>query len=380
MSLESIRPTVLDIDLDALRYNFQALQSHVGGAALMPILKANAYGHGLITCARYLSEWGAAYLGVAFVEEGIELRKAGVKIPVLALGGVAGRQIESFLEYDIDLTASSIMKLDAIERVAQKLNKRPRVHLKIDTGMERIGVHSYSARSFLERALACNQCQIVGIFSHFATAENVDLGFAQEQLRRFKEVLGMAEEIGLKFKWTHMANSGAILQLPDSHFNMVRPGLTLFGLAPSQHLSSQIDLRPVASLRSEVVYFKVIPPGVGVSYDMTWQSSEQTRIATVACGYGDGYSRRLSNCGEVLIRGKRYPIVGKVCMDQFMVNLGAGEAYNGDTVILIGRQGDQKIDAESVAHLVQTDIRDVLLSINQRVPRCYHLDGDVFCE
>lgn len=346
----------------------------------MPILKANAYGHGLITCARYLSEWGATYLGVAFVEEGIELRKAGIKTPVLALGGVAGRQIESFLEYDIDLTASSIMKLDAIESVARKLNKSPRVHLKIDTGMERIGVHSYNARTFLERARVCKQCKIVGIFSHFATAENVDLGFADEQLRRFKEVLAVAEGIGLKFDWTHMANSGAILQLPNSHFNMVRPGLTLFGLPPAQHLSGSIDLRPVASLRSEVVYFKVIPAGVSVSYDMTWHSTEQTRIVTVACGYGDGYSRRLSNCGEVLIRGKRYPIVGKVCMDQFMVNLGAGEAYNGDTVVLIGRQGDQEIGAESIASLVQTDIRDVLLSINQRVPRCYHLDGDVFCE
>lgn len=378
--MDTIRPTVMEIDLDALRHNFLLLQNQVAGAALMPILKANAYGHGLLTCARYLAEWGACSFGVAFVEEGVSLRRAGIKVPILALGGVAGRQIENFLEYDIDLTASSIMKLEAIEEVARKLNKHPRVHLKIDTGMERIGVHSYNARGFLEKAKRCKYCRIAGIFSHLADSEQNDLSFAQTQLKRFRDVLGVAEEIELKPSWIHLANSGAILQLPESHFNLVRPGLALFGLAPSDHLKGRLNLRPVASLKSEVVYFKVIPAEVGVSYDLIWRSSKQTRIATVACGYGDGYPRRLSNCGEVLIRGRRYPIIGKVCMDQFMVDIGEGEAYNGDSVVLFGKQGDQEIGADTIATIVQTDVRDVLLSINQRVPRCYHYQGTVFCE
>lgn len=380
----SIRPTVMDVDLDALERNFRRLQQHAAPAKVMPILKANAYGHGLLPCARVLEAAGAERFGVAFLEEGIALRRAGIQAPILALGGVSGTQIDDFLQYRIEITASSVWKLRKIEEAAARLGTRAAVHLKIDTGMERIGMHYYSAQQLLEAALQCRHCDITGVFSHFATSEQQDMSFAREQRARFIECLSFYERRGAPHPPQHMSNSGAIIQFPEASFDAVRPGLLLWGISPAPHMNaavSALGLERVMSLKSEVVYFKVVKEGAGVSYDLTWTAPRQTRIVTIPIGYGDGYSRRLTNRGSMIIRGKRCPIVGKVCMDQTMVDIGPdGTAYNGDEAVLLGRQGAEEITVEELSALVDTDPRDILCATNQRIPRRYHRAGEAWIE
>ncbi|MCB0322856.1 MAG: alanine racemase, partial [Bdellovibrionales bacterium] len=376
-----LRPTVAEIDLDALVANFRTIQAAVGPARVLPILKANAYGHGLVPCARALEKEGASFFGVALLEEGIALRQAGIRVPIMALGGIAGRQIDGFLTHGIDITASSVMKLQQVEATARKLGVRARVHLKIDTGMERIGVHYYTAESLLAEAVACQHIEIVSVFSHFATAEQEDLGFAKIQLERFLECTAFFERRSLPMPLRHMANSGAVLQFQEAHLDLVRPGLALFGVSPAPHLAGRLSLQPVLSLRSEIVFFKVVRAGASVSYDRTWTAPEDTRIVTVPIGYGDGFSRRLSNRGSVLLRGKRYPLVGKICMDQLMVDIGPdGVGYNGDEVVLIGTQGGERISIEELTELVETDPRDILTSLNVRLPRRFHQGGREFLQ
>ncbi len=365
------RPTRIDIDLDALMHNYSELKRHVAPARLMPVLKANAYGHGAVRCAKCLEDLGADYFAVAFLEEAIVLRDAGIRTPILAVGGISGRQAEGFIRYNVDITASSVDKLRRIDEVASKLGQRARIHLKIDTGMERIGTHYYNAESLFQAASEATSCDIVGIFSHLACAEQEDTRFSKLQFERFQELLTSFERKFEKPVLRHIANSGGLLRFPQSHYDIVRPGLALYGFAPAPDLKDILDLRPVLTLRSEVVYFKVVEPGVGVSYDHSWKTSKQTRIVTVPIGYGDGYPRRLSNKAAVLIRGKKYPIVGTICMDQFMVDIGWDEAFLGDEVVLIGDQGDESISVCDLARTLETDPREVLCGLNARVPRTF---------
>ncbi|MCI0647242.1 MAG: alanine racemase [Chloroflexi bacterium] len=366
-----VRPTQVEINLDRLAENYRAIQQAVAPTAVMPTLKANAYGHGLVEVARHLASLGTPYLGVAFLEEGILLREAGVATPILVLGGILGNQVPLFLEYDLTLTASSIEKLAQTDGAARAMGTTARVHLKIDTGMERIGVHYYSAAGLLEAAARCDHCQVEGIYSHFANSDDADLTSARVQLARFQEVLEQYAQYGLPRPICHMANSGAILQLPESYFDLVRVGILLYGVYPSAEVARTIAVRPALSWKSRVVYFKVVQPGHPVSYGSTWQSDHQVRVVTIPVGYGDGYFRSLSNEALVIIRGKKYPVVGRVCMDQMMVNIEWDSAYNGDEVILIGESGDQAITCDDLAEWAGTIPYEVLTNINTRVPRVY---------
>jgi alanine racemase len=370
-----LRPTYAEIDLNRLTQNFRAIERVVAPARIMPILKANAYGHGLVEIAHHVVSLGAAYLGVAFLEEGILLREAGVKAPILVMGGILGNQVPIFLKHDLSLTASSVEKLVQINEAARTLGVQARVHLKIDTGMERIGVHYYSAESLLETSLSCEHCLVEGIYSHFANAEAASLNFAREQLRRFERVLSFYEERGLTPPIRHMANSGAILQLPRSHFDMVRPGILLYGVYPSSHLSRAIGVRPALSWKSRVVYFKVVQPDHPVSYGSTWQSDHMVRVVTVPVGYGDGYFRGMSGKAQVIIRGQKYPVIGRICMDQMMVNIEWDTAYNDDEVLLIGEAGESTIRCEELAEWAGTIPYEILTNINTRVPRVYLRSG-----
>jgi alanine racemase len=367
----SLRPTIVEISLARLADNFRAIQGAVGRAAVMPILKANAYGHGLVPVARHFALLGATYFGVAFLEEAVALREAGITQPILVMGGIFGDQIPLFLRHDLTLTASSIDKLKQIEEEAGRTGVTARVHLKIDTGMERIGIHYYSARGLLERAAECRHAHVEGIYSHFANADAADLTSARLQLARFLEVLEWYDKQGVKPPIRHIANSGAVLQLPESHLDLVRPGILLYGVYPSDEVRKTIVVEPALSMRSRVVYFKVVNPGHPVSYGSTWQSDHPVRVVTVPVGYGDGYFRALSNVAHVLIRGKKYPVVGRVCMDQIMVNLEWETAYNGDVVTLLGRDGDEIITCEHLAEWAGTIPYEVLTNINTRVPRVY---------
>ena len=373
-----VRPTHVEVNLSRLTENYRAIERAVAPATIMPILKANAYGHGLVEVARHFSFLGAPYLGVAYLEEGILLRESGITTPILVLGGILGNQVPLFLKYDLTLTASSLEKLEQINKAAKAMDKRAKIHLKIDTGMERLGVHYYSAEPLLKASLACNDCQIEGVFSHFANSDSADLTSAQQQLDRFNEVLEFYERHGVSPPLRHFANSGAILQLPASHFDMVRPGIMLYGVYPSREVPRTIPIKPALSWKTQVVYFKVVKPGHPVSYGSTWQSDHMVRVVTIPAGYGDGYFRSLSNKSSVIIRGKKYPVVGLVCMDQMMVNIEWETAYNGDEVILLGQSPDtgETITCGDLAEWAGTIPYEVLTNINTRVSRIYTTEDE----
>lgn len=367
-----LRPTHIQINLDNLTANYTAIEQHVGESKVMPIVKANAYGHGLVQVARHFENIGAKYIGVAFLEEGILLRESGIKLPILVLGGILGDQVPAFLEHGLTLTASSIEKLNQVEEIAAGLGVKAKVHLKIDTGMERLGVHYYSADAMLEASLKCKHVEIEGIFSHFANADAEDLASARMQLERFHEVLRFYEKRSLPMPLRHMANSGGVLQLPEAHLDIVRPGILLYGVYPSDEVRQTVAVKPALRWTSRVVYFKVVKPDHPVSYGSIWQSDHMVRVVTVPVGYGDGYFRSMSEKAEVILRGKRYPVVGRICMDQFMVNLEWETGYNGDEVILIGETDDgTRITTEDLARWAGTIPYEILTNINTRVPRVY---------
>lgn len=368
---EVMRPTVVEVSLARLGDNLRAVRAAVAPAAVMPIVKANAYGHGLVEVARHLVALGAPSLGVAFLEEALALRRAGVAVPILVMGGILGNQIPVFLRHGLTLTASSIDKLRQIDDAARDLGVTAKVHLKIDTGMERIGVHYYSAHGLLERASECRHTVVEGIYSHFAAADAADLTSARVQLARFLEVLEWYDKQGVPPPVRHIANSGAILQLPESHLDLVRAGILLYGVYPSPEVRRTIAVRPALSWKSRVVYFKVVTPGHAVGYGSTWQADHPVRVVTIPVGYGDGYFRALSNAAEIIVRGRKYPVVGRVCMDQVMVNIEWDTAYNGDEVVLLGEAGGEAITCEDLAGWAGTIPYEVLTNINTRVPRVY---------
>jgi alanine racemase len=370
-----LRPTHLEIDLAQLRANHQAIAAAVAPARVMPILKANAYGHGLTEVARALERSAAPppYVGVAYLEEGLRLRQQGVRLPVLVLGGIVGSQIPLFIEHDLTLTASSVDKLRAIDAHAAAAGRPATVHLKIDTGMERIGVHWYSAGPLLEESLRCPHVRVEGVFTHLANAEGPDLTHARLQLERFAEVLRFYEQRSLPVPLRHAANSGAILQLPESDLDLVRPGVLFYGArpAPGVPAARAVPVAPALRWLTRVVFFKVVQPGNPVSYGSLWSPREPARVVTLPVGYGDGYTRAMSERAEVLIGGRRYPVVGRICMDQVMVSIGWDSAYNGDEVVLLGSQGDASISIEDLARWAGTIPHEMLTNINTRVPRVF---------
>jgi alanine racemase len=371
-----VRPTQVEVNLTRLTENLRAIRQKVAPAKVMAILKANAYGHGMVEVARHMVAVGADYLGVAVLEEGILLREQGITAPILVLGGIMGNQVPLFVKHHLTLTASSLEKLGQIDEAAAQMGVTAKVHLKIDTGMERIGVHYYNAEALLEASLRCQNVEVEGIFTHFASSDSADLSSACLQLERFQEVLRFYERRSLPPPpLRHTANSGAILQLPESYFDIVRPGILLYGVYPSKEVARSVMVRPALKWKSHVVYFKVVKPDHPVGYGSTWQSDHMVRLVTVPVGYGDGYFRSMSHKAEVIIRGKRYPVVGRIAMDQITVNIEWDSAYNGDEVILIGESGGSSdspaITCEDLADWAGTIPYEILTNINTRVPRVY---------
>ena len=372
----SQRPTRIVVDLDVLGGNLRAIRAKVG-VPVMAIVKANAYGHGLVPVAHHLQAQGVEQLGVAFVEEGMALRRAGITVPILVLGGILGRQVGQLIQHDLEITVSSLDKLRKVEAAAERLGRRAVVHLKIDTGMERIGVHSYSCGPMIEAAVASTWCTVKGVYSHLACADDPGSTMTALQLERFFEACAHFERIGAPMPIRHLANSGGVLHYPQTWLDMVRPGIMLYGVLPDPGAHRTVEVKPALSLISQVVYFKTVLAGHPVGYGATWAPPHDTHVVTVPIGYGDGYPRALSNCGEVLIRGQRRPIVGRLCMDQFMVDLGPdGTAYVEDDVVLIGTQGGETISVEDVALRAGTIGYEILTRLNERVPREY-LGGSV---
>jgi alanine racemase len=309
---------------------------------------------------------------VAFVEEGIALRRAGLRLPILVLGGIFRPQVADYLRHALEITVSSLDKLRQVEAVAEALGQRARVHLKIDTGMERIGIHSYSCAQFIEAAAASRWCDIVGVYSHLACADDPASPMTALQVERFAEACAHFTRIGAPMPLRHLANSGGVLHAPDTWLDLVRPGIILYGVLPDPASQPTIALAPALSLVSRVVYFKLVRAGATVSYGATWTAPADTRVITVPVGYGDGFPRALSSRGKVLVHGQRRPIIGRICMDQFMVDLGPdGTAYNEDAVMLIGSQGGDAIRVEDIARQAGTIPYEILTGLNARIPRSY---------
>ncbi len=364
------RATWAEVNLQRLEENLAAIRHRVAPAKVMLVVKANAYGHGLVEVSKALAG-KADYIGVAVLEEGILLRELGITAPIIVLGGIWFEQIHRYLEHDLTLTALSAERLEQINAVAGRMNLKAKVHLKIDTGMERIGVHYYSAQSLQEHALKCSNVEVEGIFSHFANADSPDLADARLQLERFHEVLRFYERHSLPMPMRHIANSAAVLQLPESCLDMVRPGILMYGVYPTPAAPRVVDVQPALAWKSRVVYFKVVKSRHAVSYGSTWHSDHDVRVVTVPVGYGDGFFRSMSNKAQAIIRGSKYRQVGTICMDQLMINIEGDSAYNGDEVILLGESGGEKITVEDLAEWAGTIPYEILTNINTRVPRIY---------
>lgn len=365
------RPTRAVISLPALRNNYQIVKDCIRpGVKIMGVVKANAYGHGILRISRELLSLGADALAVAVLEEAVYLRRSGITAPILVLGAINVDQIPGFIENDVEITSSSIDKARAISEVASSMRKDAVVHLKIDTGMERIGVQWENAPRFIEEVYSLPGLKVKGIFSHFAKADT-DPAFTMEQLRRFDGVLDYLAKKNLLPENIHIANSEAVVNFPESHHTMVRPGIILYGYAARKEFGTR-RLLPVMNLMTKVAYFKVVSENTGISYNHTFVTPRNTRIVTLPIGYGDGYNRLLSNKGTVMIRGRKFPVVGNVCMDQIMVDIGPdGTAYNGDDVLLFGEDAHGSLPLEELCEKIGTIPYEVLCLVAPRVPRIY---------
>ncbi|OQX53839.1 MAG: alanine racemase [Candidatus Omnitrophica bacterium 4484_213] len=348
-----MKRTWVEINLSALRYNLRQIRKKLANKAkILAVIKDNAYGHGLLKVSQTLVKERIDYLGISNLREARELRKAGIKTPILNLGGISCKEeAEEIVRYEVAQTVYSRRIADLLSKQAARRNKKVKVHLKIDTGMGRLGVFTEEGIRLAKYISRRKNLQLEGIFTHFPDAE--DRRFTLSQIRRFKAFLRGVIREGINFVYQHSANSTAFLNSPETWLNLIRPGLILYGIYPNLYLSKKFKLKPVLSWRTKVVYIKDIPKGWSVSYGRTWIAPKRERIAVLAIGYGEGYFHSLSNKARVLIKGDSFPIVGNVCMDQTMVRVN-GDVKIGDEVILIGQQGDKQIKVEELAKLGKT--------------------------
>lgn len=371
--IPSLHPTRAKISLSAFRHNMNVVRNCVGKEVqIMAVVKSNAYGHGMRTIAYEAVRNGATYLAVARVDEGAELRRDGIRQPMLVFEVPSATQMERALLDNLDLTVATLESAEQVNSAAGLLKKKAKVHVKVDTGMGRLGFEYHNAARIVEQIARMHSLDVIGAYSHFATSDEVDLTYARVQLERFKSVLAELDVKKIEIPLKHMANSGAIISLPESHFTIVRPGIMLYGYAPRKGIITTPPLQPVMSLISKITFIKTVEANTSVSYNRRHFTKSKTRIATIPIGYGDGYSRSLTNKAEVIIKGKRYPCVGTVCMDHIMIDIGMTEEITpGDDVMLIGSEGLESISGWEMAEKLGTIPYEVTCNISQRVQRAF---------
>ena len=369
------RPTWADIDLGAIEHNYTQVKRLVGkDVMLMVVVKANAYGHGTVEISQVLEKMGVNYLGVATTDEAVRLRDHGIKTPILILGSTLQEEVKIAKDRDITITLCSREILSEIKRLAK--NEEPgdlkiKVHVKVDTGMGRIGVWHEDALDFVKEVSAEKCVTLEGIYTHFSSAGR-DEFFTSYQIESFERLLASIEKSWIKIPLRHAANSIATVDFKRSYLNLVRPGLIIYGMYPKHTFPKMIKLKPAMSLKTKVVFIKDIPAGRSNSYGRTFISQKSTKIATLPIGYADGYNRGVSNKAEVLVRGQFAPVVGKVTMDQTMIDVGRIKGVKiGDEVVLIGKQGRHEIRVEKLSRLAGTIAYDFICGISNRVPRIY---------
>ena len=366
-----MRPSIIEVDLNILKNNLRLIRQHIDDRPVMAVVKSNAYGHGLVRVANLYEKLGVNSLGVALPEEGIILRKSGISLPIAVFSGLLKEQIPELIEWDLEFFVPSTDVLNFTEKFCKAKNRRATIHLKIDSGMGRIGTIAENSESLIASALNSENIYIKGVCSHFACADDPEDPMTLEQIERFLEAVSLFEKLGARTPLRHIANSGGVLYFPQSHLDIVRPGIILFGVYPESACPRILELKPALTLKSKVSFHKSIPSKFSISYGATWTSENSAEISTIPLGYGDGYPRCLSNRGEVLINGKRRPIVGRVCMDQFMVNCEYENQKTGEEVIIIGKQDDQCITVEEISKWANTIPYEILTNLNDRLPRNY---------
>jgi len=363
------RPTWAEVDLNNLAHNFYSIKRLSSPKIkVMVTVKADAYGHGLIPVSKRLVSCGVDYLGVASIDEGIKLRKAGLTKPVLVLGHVLEKDILPIFEYGLTQTVSTLELAKALGKKARSLNKPVNVHIKVDTGMGRLGVLHHEAIRLVEKVRLLKGVRIEGIFTHLALAD-MNEDFTHYQIDAFNVLITQLHKKGIRIPLIHAANSMGAIGYRLSHFNMIRPGLAIYGLYPKENLS--IHLKPVLSLKTKVIYTKKVPQSYGISYGHEYITRSSTRIVILPIGYGDGYPRNLSNQGPVLIKGKLFRISGRVCMDQMMCDVHDADIKVGDEAVLVGVQGKQRITTEELAVLCGTIPYEIVCGLGSRIPRVY---------
>ncbi len=371
-----------EVDLDAILHNMEQMERRIAkGTKIMAVIKTDGYGHGAVPIGRELerreSVWGYA---TATVEEAEILRRNGLKKPILVLGATFPEQYGKLAELGVRPTVYSLAQARAMEQFAQETGQELLIHVKIDTGLSRLGFQATEeAAEELEQIAGMRHMILEGIFTHFAKADAKDKGMANGQLEKFLEMRRLLEQKGVSFQMSHCANSAAIIDMPKTCMSVVRAGISLYGMWPSDEVDrSRLDLRPALSLKSRIVFLKELEPGRTISYGATYETKKRQRIATIPVGYGDGYPRSLSNRGHVLIHGKAAPICGRICMDQFMVDVShIPEAREGDAVILVGEDGDERITMEELGDLSGRFNYEFACDLGKRIPRVYKKGGTV---
>jgi alanine racemase len=376
-----VRPTWAEIQLDHIEHNIRQIRSILPEqTAVMAVVKANAYGHGAAIVAQKALQAGATYLAVHSADEGIELRQEGIQAPILVLGYTPPEGADAVIEHRLTQTVYEEKTLEELSAAAIRRQANPaKVHLKLDTGMGRIGVTEPEDALRLARlARALPGVELEGVFTHFATSDERDSAYAAEQIARWNHFRQHFEKDGIEVPLWHISNSAAILQYSACAGNMVRLGISMYGYYPSQEVPRRIELRPALRLLSKIVHLKTVPAGTKISYGATYETTRETKIATVPLGYADGYSRALSNKGHALVRGVRVPVIGRVCMDQLMLDVSKVDGVEiGDEVVFYGRQGMAEIPLDEVADQIGTITYEVCCDLAQRVPRCYVEDGRI---
>jgi len=371
-------PAWVEIDLDAAKHNVDRVRSIVPrGVRMLLVVKADAYGHGAVRISRLAVECGVDMLGVATLDEGRELRKAGITLPILILSPVLPQELEGVLENDLAVTASSYEFVEKASGIAVRRGAVCTLHVEVDTGMGRAGIAQGQAFESISRMSSLPGIRLEGVFTHFPASDS-DIDFTTDQIRAFTGIVDALKEALITFDYVHCANSAAILNFPSSRFNLIRPGLLVYGHAPSIVLKDTADVVPVMSFKARLVLVRDMPAGSSISYGRTYVAPGPVRMGVVPVGYGHGLSHRLSNKGQFLFRGKRVDVIGRVTMDMTMLDLsGFADAGIGEEVVIFGRQGGAEITADDVARWDETLNYEVLCRISKRVPRVYLRSGRI---
>jgi len=368
-------PTWIEINLDAIANNVKNIKKLIGEKTeLMAVVKGNAYGHDVLEVIPVVLSSGATRLAVARLEEGIFLRKAGITVPVLVLGLTLKQQVELLVSYNITPTVSEYEIIEKLSKFAVKEGKTVKVHIKVDTGMGRIGILPNHILDFVKKVNVLKNIEIEGIFTHFSVADEKDKTYTEEQFKKFMDVLTDLEKEGIRIPVKHVGNSATLLDLPHMWLDLVRPGISIYGLYPSREVQKTIKLIPAQTFKTRIVFLKELPAGKNISYGRTYTTKKKrTVVASLAVGYADGYNRQLSNQGEVLVRGKRFPIIGRVCMDQIMIDVtNLPQVEIGDEVVLWGRQGQEEITVEEIAEKIGTINYEIVhMPDIKRVPKLF---------